>query len=173
MEKLCHILDRENKKYALRTWKSTVDLWKLKISRIKKLLQWNKLKITSKVLNKWYSDYKLEQSMFQTVSHRDYVISMYEIMGNLKNANQFKGKYHSMFAFMVNRYLKQWLSPQCKSSLKRAYLSLKKDKNSFMVVDLSEPSGRKHSNVLSPVRPSKPYPEYANQFGPSKYYLLF
>lgn len=169
LEKLFRILDKNGKKKAFYTWKRSLELWKKKVSSIKKLLQWNKMKITSRVLNKWYSQYKYEESVMHSVCHRDYIISMYEILGNTQNTKQFSNKYQSVFTFMINRYIKQWLHPECKSNLKKVVLVLKREKGTFWMFDLTEAEKLKPANkFISPIKDTKNLPDYVNMLMSSK-----
>ena len=128
-----------------------------RISSIKKLFNRNRLKVTSKVLQKWYSHYKFESSMIQSVSHRDFKISMYEILGNTQNLKQFIQRYHSVFVFMMNRYMGQWLRDENYSHLKHMYLTLRKDKSTFVVIDLTESERKKNPRFISPIKNTKDY----------------
>ena len=169
LEKLFRILDKRDKKKAFTAWKRSLDLWKKKVSSIKKLLQWNKMKITSRVLNKWYSQYKYEESVMHSVCHRDYIISMYEILGNTQNTKQFSNKYQSVFTFMVNRYIKQWLHPEAKNNLKKVVLVLKREKGTFWMFDLTEAEKSKPANkFISPIKDPKNLPDYMNVLMSSK-----
>lgn len=169
LEKLCHILDRENKKNAIKIWKTTLKLWKRKLNSIKKLLQWNKMKITSKVLHKWYNQFKYEESIYNSGCHKDYIISMYEILGNTQNLKQFAQKYHPIFVFMINRYLKQILKGDLKNHLKKVVVSIKKDRSHFYLIDLTEQEkGKSKNHFLSPIKESKILPEYVNVMMSSK-----
>ena len=157
IEKLIQILDRSSKKRVLRTWKGSLDLWNKRLLSIKKLFNKSRLKTTSKVLQKWYSYYKFEGSMIQSVCHRDFKISMYEILGNTQSLKQFIQKYHSVFVFMMNRYMTQWLKPENYSQLKHMYLTLRKDKSTFVVIDLTETERKSNPKIVSPVKNTKDY----------------
>jgi hypothetical protein len=163
LDKLCNIIDRKNKKNAFLVWNKTLKVWKKKLNSIKKLLHWNKMKITSRVLNKWYNKFKYEETMTQSVCHRDCVISMYEILGNTKSVKMFSSKYHQVFAFMINRYLKHSFGLEFKKSLKNIILVLKNEKNSHWMIDFSEEEIAKvNKSFISPIKNSKNIPDYLN-----------
>lgn len=150
LDKLSRVLDRRSKKDAFGEWKYTLELWKRKISSLRKLFQWNKMKITSKVLNKWYSQHKYHESMIQSVYHKDYVISMYEILGNCQSHKQFATKYYRVFGFMLNRYLRQVLEPSSKN-LQKVIVTLKRDdKNEYIILDLTEQKKSRENNSSIP-----------------------
>jgi hypothetical protein len=163
LDKLCNIIDRKNKKNAFLVWNKTLKVWKKKLNSIKKLLHWNKMKITSRVLNKWYNKFKYEETMTQSVCHRDYVISMYEILGNTKSVKMFSSKYHQVFAFMINRYLKNSFGVEFKKSLKKIILVLKNERNSHWMIDFSEEEKSKvNKSFISPIKNGKTIPDYLN-----------
>lgn len=130
------------------------------------------MKLTSKVLNKWYNQFKYEESIMQSVCHRDYIISMYEILGNTKDSKQFSDKYHSVFTFMLNRYLKQWMTPELKNNLKKVVLMLKKDKTSFVMVDFTEEERQKATHMkhnhkfISPIKVEISSPSHSGRVTP-------
>lgn len=104
----------------------------------------------------------------QSVCNRDYVISMYEILGNTQNTKQFENKYQTVFGFMVNRYLKQFLGREMRGNLKKIILILKKEKSSFVMIDFTEEE--KQTNVdkfVSPIK-NKHIPEYISAIVSSK-----
>lgn len=172
LENILSITLKKNKRQAFNSWRNYLALWKRKISSIKKLLHWNKMKLTSKVLNKWYNQFKYEESIMQSVCHRDYIISMYEILGNTKDSKQFSDKYHSVFTFMLNRYLKQWMTPELKNNLKKVVLMLKKDKTSFVMVDFTEEERQKATHMkhnhkfISPIKVEISSPSHSGRVTP-------
>ena len=168
LDKLFTILCKKNKKLAFYNWRKSLGLWKKKITSLKKLLQWNKMKLTSKVLNRWYSQFKYEESVMQSVCNRDYVISMYEILGNTQSTKQFENKYLTVFGFMVNRYLKQLLGKEVRAHLKKIVLVLKKEKSSFVMIDFTEEEKQKNTDkFVSPIK-NKHIPEYISAIVSSK-----
>lgn len=168
LDKLCARIEAANKKQALTIWKQAVILWTKKVHSIKKLLHKSKMRITSKVLNKWYTQFRHEESVYHSVSHRDFVISMYEILGNTQTMKQFATKCHSVFAFMLNRYM-QRVSADSKLSLKKIVVAFKKDASTFYALDFSEDDRPKVSHrFISPIKNNRKLPDVVNALLSSK-----
>lgn len=171
LEKLWNCILNRERKNAFSVWKKTLKNWRKKVNSIKKLLLWNKMKTTSRVLNKWYNKFKYEESMTQSVWHRDYVISMYEILGNTKSVKLFSNKYHQVFTFMINRYLKHSFGNEFKRSLRKIILVLKNEKNSHWMIDFSEEEKAKvNKSFISPIKNIKNIPDYLNVMMSGKFY---
>lgn len=130
------------------------------------------MKITSKVLHRWHSQHKYEESMVQSVYNKDYIINMYQILGNSQGPNQFTKKYYGVFTFMLNRYLKQALGQEMVTKLKKIILTVKKESNMYIMIDLSEEELVKdNSYCASPIQDFKPLQDHSNIFISSKPYF--
>ena len=107
--------------------------------------------------------------MVKSVHNKDYLISMYELLGNSQSPHQFANKYYGVFIFMLNKYMKQVLGKNIVNNLQKVILTLKKEKNMYIMVDLSEKErGNKAKNCHSPIRDFKALPEYSNILVSSK-----
>ena len=130
------------------------------------------MKVTSKVLNRWYTQFKHEESIYYSVSHRDYIISMYEIIGSTQSMKQFSSKWYSVFSFMLNRYIKQKLIGDLKIGLKKIIVSFKKDANTFYAIDFTEEEKAKVNNrFISPIKNNRNLPDVVNALLSSKNYF--
>lgn len=169
LDKLCTCIEIANKKRAIKTWKKAVDLWQKKVQSIKKLLHKSKMRITSKVLNKWYTQFRHEESVYHSVSHRDYIISMYEILGNTQTMKQFSSKCHSVFSFMLNRYM-QRVNTDNRLSLKKIVVAFKKDSSTFYALDFTEEDKPKANHrFISPIKNNRKLPDVVNALLSSKH----
>jgi hypothetical protein len=93
---------------------------------------------------------------------------MYEILGNTQSTKQFENKYQTVFGFMVNRYLKHFLGKKMKGNLKKIVLILKKEKSTFVMIDLTEEEKyQAHDKFVSPIK-NKHIPEYISAIVSSK-----
>ena len=111
----------------------------------------------------------MEDSMMQSVYHKDYIISMYEILGNSQNLKQFQSKYHNVFSFMINRYLKQVVAFKGAESIKKIVFTLKAEKNRYLAIDFSEKERHQATaRFISPIKENPTVTEYANILASSK-----
>ena len=167
LEKLWSIIERRNKKKAFSVWKRSLKLWKKKLNSIKKLLNRSRIKTTGKVLNKWYHQFKYEESMMSSVCHKDNIVNMSDFYGNIQNPKLFSEKYHTVFSFMINKYIRQSL--KLGNNLKRVVLALKNDKTSFNLIDFTEEEkSKRQPKFLSPLKSTKNLSEYVNGLISSK-----
>jgi hypothetical protein len=120
-------------------------------------------------MGKWYNKYKIEESIYHSNVHRDYlIISMYEILGNSTTITQFCNQYYSVFCFMINRYVKQFLLEDEQNGLRKIVLTLRKRKNCYVAIDFGEEEREKETGLES-AESKKVFPEYVNILMSSKF----